>query len=72
MKRFVLLHRGNDPDPSDLAELASIKGVQVIDSEIPRALLVEGTEEGITEVRRRLRKWSVAEEIDYPLPDTEC
>lgn len=70
MKRFVLLHRGQKPDPADLAALDKIEGLTVVDNEIPRAMLVEGPESAIAEVRLRLKNWTVAEEVTYPRPDS--
>jgi hypothetical protein len=68
MRRFVLLHRGRSPDAADIEAIACIGGVTVIAHEAPHALLVESTDEGLAELRRRLESWTVAEEIEYPPP----
>ena len=66
--RYVLRCREETPDPDDLRRIANAPGVKILDHSVPRALLVEASEEAAARLRSDLKKWIIAEEVTYSLP----
>jgi len=66
--RYVLLCREETPDPDDLRTIANAAGLKVLDHSVPRALLVEASEETADKLRSELKQWTIAEEVVYSLP----
>jgi len=69
MARFVLLHRGHEPNPEDLQLIESAPGVKIVDKAQHRAMLLEGSEEAVGALSGRLRNWLVASEVSYRRPE---
>lgn len=55
------------PDPDDLRRIANAPGVKILAHSVPRALLVEASEEPANRLRSDLKKWSISEEVTYSL-----
>ena len=66
--RYVLLCHKEDPDPDDLRRIANAPGVKILAHSVPRALLVEASQEAAEKLRLDLKKWSISEEVVYSLP----
>jgi hypothetical protein len=67
--RYVLLCREETPDPDDLRAIANAPGVKILPHSIPRALLVEASQEAADKLRSDLKKWIISKEVTYSLPD---
>ncbi len=67
--RYVLLCREETPDPDDLKRIANAPGVKILAHSVPRALLVEASQEVADKLRSDLKKWLVSEEMTHSLPD---
>ncbi len=67
--RYVLLCREETPDPEDLRAIANAPGVKILAHSVPRALLVEASQEAADKLRLDLKKWIISEEVTYSLPD---
>ncbi|HEY0441498.1 MAG TPA: hypothetical protein VGD36_15630 [Xanthobacteraceae bacterium] len=68
--RYVLFHRGDQPGAADLDMISGASGVQVIDRELGRAMLVEAEQSAVDALRRRLSsKWMISPESFLPGPD---
>ena len=66
--RYVLRCRAESPDPDDLRLIENTPGVKILNQSVPRALLVEASEEAVDRLRSSLKKWIIAEEVTYSLP----
>ena len=66
--RYILRCREETPDPDDLRRIASAPGVKILDHSVPRALLVEASEEAADRLRSNLKKWIFAKELTYSIP----
>jgi hypothetical protein len=61
--RFVLFYRGpGNPDETDISRIVAVRGVQLIDRELPRLLLVEGPEEQLRTLISQLGNWKMLRE----------
>ncbi len=67
--RYVLLCREETPDPDDLKRIANAPGVKILAHSVPRALLVEASQEAADKLRSDLKKWLVSKEMTHSLPD---
>jgi hypothetical protein len=68
MGRYVLLLRAREPGPRDLERIAGTPGVTIVESMIQKALLIDASEQAITDLRAFLKDWLVVEEVTYPRP----
>ncbi len=66
--RYVLLCRDENPEPSDLSSIANAPGVKILEHSVPRALLVEASEEAAARLRTNLKRWTIAKEVTYSSP----
>ena len=66
--RFVLLCREETPDPNDLRTIANAPGVKILAHSVPRALLVEASQEAADKLCSDLKKWIIAKEVTYSSP----
>jgi hypothetical protein len=66
--RYILRCREETPDPDDLRTIANAPGVKILAHSIPRALLVEASQEAVARLRSDLKKWNITEEVTYSLP----
>jgi hypothetical protein len=66
--RYVLLCRDEIPDSDDLRTIANAPGVKTLAHSIPRALLVEASQEAADKLRSDLKKWIIAKEVTYSSP----
>jgi len=66
--RYVLLCREKTPDPEDLRTIANAPGVKILAHSVPRALLVEASQEAADKLRSDLKNWSISEEVVYSRP----
>lgn len=66
--RYVLLCREDTPEPEDIHKIENEPGVKILDHSVPRALLVEVSEDTAAKLRSSLKNWVVAEEKNYPHP----
>ncbi len=66
--RYVLLCREETPDPNDLKRIANAPGVKILAHSVPRALLVEASQEAADKLRSDLKKWIIAKEVTYSSP----
>lgn len=66
--RYVLFCREEIPDPDDLQRIANAPGVKILDHSVPRALLIEASQEAADKLRSDLKRWSISEESVYSSP----
>lgn len=71
MTHFVLHARRATLSEADIRRIMDTAGVTVLDNEVGGALLVDTTKDVALELQRRFPGWTIAEEIEYPLPDTQ-
>jgi hypothetical protein len=67
--RYVLLLRGREPKPEDLALIGSTPGVKVVDQTVNRAMLLEGSEQAVSALSDQLTDWLLASEVAYGRPE---
>jgi hypothetical protein len=63
VRRFVLYYKGSGmPNAEDISRIAELRGVRLIDHELPRLALVEGPEKSLRELIRDLPDWTIGPE----------
>jgi hypothetical protein len=67
MPRYVLLARSADAG-NDLERIRQTPGVTVVDEAGRRSLLIDATEELVSELRASLENWMIEEEVSYARP----
>lgn len=67
MARYVLFCQTAPPRTADLALIRATPGITVLDETDGRALLVEGTAQGIRTLTTALSQWTIAPERIHPL-----
>lgn len=70
MTHFVVYTRRAKLSADDIERLAGAAGVTLLDDEIGGALLIDTTPAQAQVLRERFPDWVIAEEIEYPRPDT--
>jgi hypothetical protein len=69
MARYVIVLRGQEPRPEDLALIGSTPGIKVVDQTFNRAMLLEGSEQAVSALSDRLKDWLIASEVSYGRPE---
>jgi len=63
VRRFVLYYKGSGmPNAEDISRIAGLRGVHLIDHELPRLALVEGPERSLRELIKDLPGWTIGPE----------
>ena len=74
IKKWIFRYKG-EPDSekaSDLLLIFKNKSIEILDNNLPKMLLVSGTDEEIESVKKESEGWIVAPENSaYPIPDTK-
>ncbi|KQV18269.1 hypothetical protein ASC97_29880 [Rhizobium sp. Root1203] len=70
MSRFVLFHRTGQPEEAERLRIQALPGVQLIDGESKRAMLVEMPDEQVEAVTKEVGSdWLVAREDAISSPN---
>ena len=68
MARFVFMYHGSAPRQADIDLIEQTAGVEVVDHEVARAMLVDGPPQTVRRLGDQLRDWTVASEVSFPEP----
>ncbi len=71
MTHFVIYARRAELSADDIERISGTAGVTLLDDEVGGALLIDTTPDRAEILRERFPNWVIAEEIEYPPPDTQ-
>lgn len=66
--RFVLLRTGSG-STNDLGDVAALEGVEIVDSSLEKAILVEASSADVLRESLPMQQWSVFPEASFDRPE---
>ena len=67
MRRYVLFARSSDA-VAEADRIRRMPGLTIVDETGDRSMLVDATDDAVTELRSTLKDWLVEPEVAYPRP----
>lgn len=68
MARYVLRHRGTEPQARDVELIEQSEGVEILDRGPAGTMLIEASEQAVRELQERLTDWAATEEVTFGPP----